>query len=164
MKSRLFFLFLAIVSGNTLAENALFSIQIAATKTQALEFYKQTTGFDSLYAEESTIGLLRIKLGSYVSREEAEKNLITIKNKGFTDAFITPYTKNPMAITASINQSPSVINEIGVIKEYKETELLEPKSSPSWARLTEEQKKHLVYVDGVLHVNEGGKFTPLSNY
>jgi hypothetical protein len=150
------------MSGNALAENALFSIQIAATKTQTLEYYKQTTGFDSLYAEEA-LGLLRIKLGSYGSREEAEKNLISIKNKGFTDAFITPYTKNPEA-TTSINKSTAMLNEIGVTKEYKESELLAPESSPAWTRLTDEQKKHLVYVDGVLHVNEGGKFTPLSKY
>ena len=164
MKSRLFFLFLVSVSANVLAENTLLSIQIAATKTQTLEYYKQATGFDSLYADETIIGLLRIKLGSYASREEAEKNLVTIKNKGFTDAFITPYTKNLTTISESNIRPSSVINKIGLIKEDKKSELLDPKRSPAWVRLTNEQRKNIVYVDEVLHINEGGNFIPLSNY
>ena len=184
MNTRLILLVLFTSSLNVLAENSLFSIQITATETPNLTFYKKTTGFDTLYSEETKSGLVRIKLGSYISRKEAEKDLKKIKNKGFPDAFVTSYTGKKLIKPAKLEKStlisnkkitvinkptknavlsPSSDEEI-TISEPKENKLLPPSSSPAWSKLTEAQKRNVVYVDGILHLHEGDKFIPLSSF
>ncbi len=164
MHTRLIFLFLLAISLNALAKNALFSIQIAATEAPNLTFFKETTGFNSLYSEETESGLVRIKLGSYISREEAEQDLIKIKNKGFPDAFITSYTGKKTIKSTKLKKQPAISSEEITINEPKENKLLPPSSSPAWSKLTEAQKRNVVYVDGILHLRDGDKFIPLSNF
>ncbi len=184
MNTRLIFLFLLTTSLNVLAENSLFSIQITATEAPNLTFYKETTGFDTLYSEETKSGLVRIKLGSYTSRKEAERDLTKIKNKGFPDAFVTSYTGKKLIKSAKLKKSPLISrkkttiinkpkenavlspssNEEVTISEPKENKLLPPSSSPAWSKLTEAQKRNVVYVDGILHLHEGDKFIPLSSF
>lgn len=165
METRLIFLFLLATSWNVLAENSLFSIQIAATEAPNLTFYKESTGFDTLYAEETKSGLIRIKLGSYLSWEEAELDLTKIKEKGFPDAFITAYTGQKQTVKSTKTEPPAPVPDEDItINEPKENKLLPPSSSPAWSKLTDEQKRNVVYVDGILHLHEGDKFIPLSNY
>ena len=183
MNTRLILLFLLTTSLNALAENSLFSIQITATEAPNLTFFKEATGFDSLYSEETKSGLVRIKLGSYTSRNAAERDLIKIKNKGFPDAFVTSYTGKKLSKATKLKKSPLVSNkkvriinkpkendllppnsEEVAISEPKENKLLPPSSSPAWSKLTETQKRNVVYVDGILHLHEGDKFIPLSSY
>ena len=159
MKTKLIFLFLLTASWGALAGDAQFSIQVAAVKEASkLAFFKESTGFDSLYTEETESGLVRIKLGAYRSREEAEKDLLSIKRKGFPQAFITANTEEPTVKSPIIYSKPHAINE--PIKNDR----TDPSASPVWSTLTEVQKRNVVYVDGVLHLHEGGKFIPLSSY
>lgn len=172
MNTRLILLFLLTTSLNALAENPLFSIQITATEAPNLTFFKESTGFDSLYSEETKSGLVRIKIGSYISRKTAERDLIKIKNKGFPDAFVTGYTGEKLNKTTKLKKSPLISksnvsvrsSEEVAISEPKENKLLPPSSSPAWSKLTETQKRNVVYVDGILHLHEGDKFIPLSSY
>ncbi len=173
MKTGLTFLFLLATSWNVLAENTRFSIQIAASEAPNLAFYKESTGFTSLYAEETSAGLVRIKLGSYINRKEAEKALVKVKSKGFSDAFITAYTGKKSGIS-SIKPKKSLsiaehldednVDEEVTINEPQENKLLPPSSSPAWSKLTAEQKRNVVYVDGILHLHEGDEFIPLSSF
>lgn len=159
MKTKLIFLFLLTASWGALAGDAQFSIQVAAVKeTSKLAFFKQSTGFDSLYTEETESGLVRIKLGAYRSREEAKKDLFVIKRKGFPQAFITANTRRPAV------KSPIIYSKPHAISEPIKSDHPDPSSSPAWSTLTEVQKRNVVYVDGVLHLHEGGKFIPLSSY
>ena len=157
MKTRLFFLFLISLSGTVSAASALFSIQIAATKSSSLSFYKQSTNFDSLYADTTNSALTKIKLGAYNSHEEAEKHLSKIRKSGFPDAFISPYTKQN-------STSFSTNSELNKVVTSHNTNPLNHESSPAWQGLTHEQRRNTVYLDGVLHIREGDKFTPLTNY
>lgn len=160
MKIRLFFLFLVISSGSFAAEKALFSIQIAATKSHSLAFFKRTTNYDTLYADDRGSGLIKIKLGSYGSHEAATKHLTKIRKNGFPDAFITPYTKK-IRINSDYKKSFSTDSrtKTSIVKER-----LDPKLTSAWPKLTAVQKQNIVYVDGELHLHEGDKFIPLAGY
>lgn len=160
MKTKLIFLFLITASWSALAGNALFSIQVAAVKDASkLAFFKQSTGFDTLYTEETENGLVRIKLGAYGSREEAKKDLLTIKRKGFPQAFVTTNTEQKTIKPPVVHSKPRA-----AISESIKDNRLAPSASPAWSTLTEEQKQNVVYVDGVLHLRKGGEFIPLSSY
>lgn len=145
MKFNLFFILLFTVSGNSFAGSSTLSIQILASEEPNISTIESSTGFKELYTEDSGLGFIRVKLGSYHSRGEAERALNEVKEKGFPDAFITSYNKGEKSHTHS------------VIKTFS------PEDSPAWPRLTEEQKQNIVYVDGVLHVHENGNFIPLSS-
>ena len=155
MKSKLLLVVCFFCSWNVLADTALYSIQIAAVKNTPLDFYEQLTGFDSLYAEQSSAGFIKIKFGSYSSREEAEKNLVIVKGKGFSDAFISSYTKQLDGVSIDTKNKHSGRRIDGSI---------EPSKLPAWSRLTGEQRKNIVYLDGVLHVREGDNFKPISQF
>lgn len=152
MKTQLLFLFLASASATVLADNALFSVQIAATESSSLSFFKQNTSFNTLYADKSAMGLTKIKLGAYNSYEEAKIKLLSIRNQGFADAFIVPYTKNLGAAYGNT-----------ALKDNKNA-LESPIASVAWPKLSHEQRGKIVYVDGVLHLHENGKFILLSTY
>jgi len=154
MKSKLLLVLFMVCTWNALADTARYSIQIAAVKSTPLDFYEQLTGFDSLYAEQSSAGFIKIKLGSYSSREEAEKSLVIVKSKGFPDAFISPYTKQLDGVSTNTKNKHS----------ERMDESVELSELPVWSRLTEEQRKNVVYLDGVLHVREGDSFTPISQF
>jgi len=165
MKNKLIFLLLLSASWNAYTENSPLSIQITATEAPNLAFFKESTGFESLYTEETESGLVRIKLGAYVSKKDAEKDLNEIKNKGFPDAFITSYTgKETIKPAAKPKKTPPILDEEIAINEPQENKLLPPSSSPAWSKLSEAQKRNIVYVDGILHLHEGDKFIPLSSY
>jgi hypothetical protein len=151
MKFKLFLILLVFSSVNVLADTSLYSIQIAAVKNTSLNFYEQTTGFDTLYEERSSAGFMKIKLGPFSNLEEAEKNLAMVKNKGFSDAFISQY-----------------VSQLNFVSKNKHSGQIDgstaPDALPVWARLTEEQRKNVVYLDGVLHVRVGADFKPISQF
>jgi len=151
MTLKLFFILLVFSSLNVLADNSLYSIQIAAVKHTTLGFYERVTGFDSLYEENSSAGFKKIKLGPYSSREDAEKSLEMVKNKGFSDAFISLYTTQ----LNGVSKNKQLDRFVGSVA---------PNTLPVWSRLTEEQRKNVVYLDGVLHVREGDDFKPISEF
>lgn len=146
MKFKLFFLLLFVISYNSFAGAAMFSIQILASQSPDITALKASSGLDDVYTEETGFGLTRVKVGAYNNRDEAELDLESIQSNGFPDAFITSYKGQQSAVSAPTPSRP-----------------LSHMKSPAWSRLTEEQKRNVVYLDGVLHLHEDDKFIPLAS-
>ncbi len=158
MKTIITSLLLLTASWNTLADSSHFSIQIAATQDANLARFREVTEFGTLSTEETGNGLIRVKIGSFKSRAEAELVLQNIQAKGFTEAFIT----SPANQTASLPETS--IASVSANAEPQKDSTAIPESSPAWSRLSEEQKRNVVYLDGVLHLRVNGEFIPLSSY
>lgn len=161
MKTIVTLLFLFIISANSFADNNRLSIQIAATeKIPDLTYYKNITGLNSIYIDETQIGLFRVKAGSYETRADAEYALAKLKAKGLTGVFITPNTESVLKTGYKV---PKVSNsEVSTVSPAGQK--VSPSSMPIWKTLSAEQKRNIVYLDGILHLKENGKFIPLSNY
>ena len=67
----------------------LFAIQLASMKTkpELQSFEKKIGDAGAVYAAEEQ-GVSKVRVGTYQSREEAEKALKAVKSKGYKDAFI----------------------------------------------------------------------------
>lgn len=152
MKFKLFFILLLSVSFNSFADAHRFSIQILASESPDIEALRASGGFDELYTEETGFGLTRVKVGAYSSRGEAERDLSNVKEKGFPDAFITSSSNQKSAQVMTSVPTPLSSN----------SSPLSHQQSPGWSKLTEEQKRNIVYLDGELHLHEGDEFIPLS--
>ena len=151
MKFKLILPLLLAISGNSFAA-PVFSIQILASESPDLTHLKTSIGTNEIYTEKTNTGLTRVKVGSYNSKIDAEQDLNTVKSKGFPDAFVTTYNGNKSTVPPKEHHEHTSDN-----KHSHSTQ--EP---PALMRLTEEQKRNVVYLDGVLHLHENGTFTPLS--
>ena len=162
MKIFVSFLFLLIVPWSIQAENNHYSIQLQAVKKPDLLNYQKLSKFGLPYTEKVSVDSTRVKIGSFKNRLDAEKALKQIRNKGFSDAFITSFTgKIKKVAVISKKKKPS---KIVVKKSNKETKTYPPKKTISWSSLTKEQKNDVVYVDEVLHLQRDGEFIPLTGY
>lgn len=168
MKKIISLLLLLTASWITSADSTHFSVQVVATENPDLGHFREVTEFGSLYTEKTGEGLVRVKVGLYPSRGEAEQALRGVQAKGFSGAFITPATEQPATLPAdgNIGSSTLVTNEITPDETLLQSESSQiiPEQLPAWGRLTEEQKRNVVYLDGVLHLRKNGEFIPLSGY
>lgn len=160
MKTIITSLLLLTASWNTLADSSHFSIQIAATQDANLARFREVTEFGTLSTEETGSGLIRVKVGSFNSRSEAERVLQNIHAKGFSEAFIT----SPSAEASSLPENTSTATASSTTAVSQGSNAVIPEASPAWSRLSEEQKRNVVYLDGVLHLRVDGAFIPLSSY
>ena len=167
MKKIISLLLLLTASWITLADSTHFSVQVAATKNPDLARFREVTEFGSLYTEETGEGLIRVKVGSYASRAEAEQALSGVQARGFTGAFITSATGQSASLPDNTTPSSETItHEVAsneILPEPEENQVT-PEQLPAWSRLTEDQKRDVVYLDGVLHLRRNGEFIPLSRY
>lgn len=154
MKLTLLLPLLFAISFNSFAGTGtpLFSIQILASENPDITHLKTSIGPKEIYTEKTSSGLTRVKVGSYSSRMEAEQDLNSVKSQGFSDAFVTTYSGNKSTVSSKDHHEHTP----GKKHSHSTPE------SPALARLTEEQKRNVVYLDGVLHLLENGTFTPLS--
>lgn len=144
---------------NTQADNSQFSIQVVASESPDLANFKELLEFGSPYIENTDNSLVRVKVGSFSSRVNAEKALEKIRNKGFKDAFISSYTGKAVTFAEK-----KIIPTTIIKKASYGNKLADPETTKGWAKLSEGQKKNVVYLDGILHLHVDGDFIPLSNY
>lgn len=152
MKFKIILPLLLSVSFNSFADKHIFSIQILASENPDITSLKSSTGITDIYTEKTKSGLMRVKVGSYNSRIDANQDLNNIKSKGFPDAFVTTYNGNKSTVSSKDHHEHTPAN-----KHSHSTQ-----ESPALAKLTADQKRNVVYLDGVLHLHENGTFTPLS--
>ena len=160
MKTIITSLLLLTASWNTLADSSHFSIQIAATQDADLTRFREITEFGKLSTEETGSGLIRVKVGSFKSRADAERALQNIRAKGFAEAFIT--SPSIKVTSPPKNTETETVNSTPI--KPQDNDVVIPEATPAWSRLTEEQKRNVVYLDGVLHLRVNGEFIPLSSY
>ncbi len=163
MKSVILFLVIFLASFNIQADDVSandgsYAIQLGAYKNPDMTMFSILDEYGTVYTEVSGRGLTRIKLGNYASRSEAEDVLQVIRNIGYRDAFLSPaggaVSNVDIPVSETISSSPS----------YSGESYVNPESLPIWSQLSDYQRENVIYLDGVLHIDEDGQFIPLSEY
>ena len=155
----LFFAGFSVQADDVHVGEGSYAIQLGAYKNPDMTIFSILDEYGTVYTVLSSDGLTRIKLGNYASRAEAEEVLKAIRNIGYRDAFLSSaggVDENiPMAEIISPAPSSSSYGREGYVN---------PESLPIWSKLSDYQRENVIYLDGVLHIEEDGQFIPLSDY
>ncbi|MCF6236602.1 MAG: SPOR domain-containing protein [Gammaproteobacteria bacterium] len=162
MKVIILFLILFLAGFNTQADadNGSYSIQLGAYKNPDMNIFSAAEEYGALYTEESVYGLTLIKLGHYASRSEAVAVLRTIRDAGFRDAFLT----SAGAGISSFDEDIPMAEIFPVTSSFSNEKNINPESLKIWNQLSDLQRESVIYLDGILHIDEDGQFIPLSDY
>jgi hypothetical protein len=160
MKIVALFLILFITGFNVQAESTSYVLQVGAYKQLDMTRFSVLEQHGTLYTEESAgQGFTRVTLGNFDSRAEAQDALINVHKLGFQDAFLRS-AGSSVAATFEADDAPIV----EMPSSYNSDGYLNPQSLPIWNQLSNDQRKNVVYLDGILHIEEDGQFIRLSDY
>lgn len=154
-----------LLSWNVLADSSYYSIQVISAQSPNLSDYNKLSEFGSIYTEHTRGSAVRVKVGSYFKRENAEIALRKIRERGFPDAFISAYSEKTRPLPKKLSRPLPILEEISDTEKLKTPKLEKkpsPLSPPMWSKLTPEQKRNVVYLDGILHLRVNDDFIPLS--
>jgi len=126
----------------------VYDIQLGAYKRYVEDNFIHLEQYGSLYTKNTKRGLTRVRIGHYESQSEARKALKQIQASGFRDAFMVT------SVTDSADSTADLAAET-----YSR-----PETMPIWQQLSDEQRRNVVYLDGVLYIKEGNDFISLSEY
>ncbi len=71
------------------AKETLYAIQLGASSQPDMKRYAKIKSYGYLYTVDAQNGMLRVMLGTYTSKSQANKVLSKVKSRGFKDAFIS---------------------------------------------------------------------------
>lgn len=157
MKKNVLFLIIffscAIISGAVISETIIsdqhgenkYVIQVGAFHDVPEKTLKDVAHYGVIQQEKSG-DLIRLTVGSFHSKQEAETLLVDIK-KQYPEAFIRLFSGNKGGKTQH--------NHTGGHQHPH----FDEKEMEKWQQLTEDQRAHAVYLDGQLHLKYGDEFT-----
>lgn len=126
-----------------------YVIQIGAFHEVPEEIKNDARQYGELQ-QEKIADLIRLTVGPFRSRLDAEKRLVDIKNK-YSDAFIRLETRAETIKSEHIHSDNH--------SEDHQHPHFDEKEMEKWQHLTEDQRAHVVYLDGELHLKYGDEFT-----
>jgi len=126
-----------------------YVIQVGAFRDVPEKMVTDIMSYGTVQQEKSG-DLIRLSVGKFHSRKDAEVLLVDIK-KQYPDAFVRQIPEGE-GIKSKHNH---VVNHA----EEHEHPHFDKKEMEKWQQLTEDQKAHAVYLDGELHLKYGDKFT-----
>ncbi len=141
-------------------DHGSYSIQLGAYKNPDMTIFSAAEEYGALYTENSTYGLTLIKLGHYASRSEATTVLQAVRSAGFRDAFLSSAGDGAF----SMDEEIPMAEIFPVNSSYSSDENIKPESLKIWNQLSDSQRESVIYLDGVLHIDEDGQFIPLTDY
>lgn len=142
-------LILMVTAGPSAADR--YVVQFGALKQPYEEYAEKARQIGSVLAVPTKSGFTLYKLGPYESGSSAREAMGRLRSAGYRDAYV-----KRSASQSSISNAPMTA-----------TAAMPSKSSASLqdvSALPDELRSKVVYVDGVLHVKEGDRFTPLTQY
>ncbi len=142
------------------AVDGSYAIQLGAYKKPDMTIFSILDEYGSVYTEQATDGLTRIMIGNYASRSEAESVLQQIRGIGFGDAFL----RFDGDVVGNIDALPVAETISSSVYSSNSEGYINPESLPIWNQLSDYQRESVIYLDGVLHIEEDGKFIPLADY
>ncbi len=125
-----------------------YDIQLGAYKQYLEDNFLHLEEYGSLHTKNTKSGLTRVRIGHYESQSEAKQALKQIQANGFRDAFVVTSVSHPADLSAEL-----------AVENYSR-----PETMPIWQQLSNEQRRNVVYLDGVLYMKEGNDFISLSEY
>lgn len=140
--------FSATVISDQHGENS-YVIQVGAFQEISDKTVDDVAHYGAIQQEKNG-DLIRLTVGAFHQRHDAEKLLADIKKK-YPEAFIRQYSGH--------EGSKIQHNHSNKQTEEHEHPHLDKKEMEKWQHLTEDQRAHAVYLDGQLHLKYGDEFT-----
>jgi len=127
-----------------------YTIQVGAFREVSEQTLSSVVRYGA-YQQEKKGDLMRLMVGSFHSRQDAEALLFEIK-KSFPQAFVR-----------LVDQQENVERHHRLDEKTMDHQHphLDGKEMKKWQNLTAEQQGHAVYLDGKLHLKYGDDFTPV---
>lgn len=145
-------LIVVFLLGAGAAEAAEYVVQIGAFRNPHADFGEAAAEIGVLSTRESPSGLTRFVVGSFATEAEAQQAMRRLRAAGYSDAFV----RRTIADARAIEDLPA-IEELPAVGAG-------PSERSRFESLPRELRARTVYLDGVLHVKEGDRFTPLDEY
>lgn len=151
-------------SGTTLA--ATYTIQIGAFKSPSAQFTERARSVGNVYATDRASGVIALSVGSFASSAEANSALARIEDD-YPGAFVRHANPNARRAFAESNSNGRAM------ASASSTATSSPRARPATAvsdtsdvlaTLSASERKHVVYLDGVLHFKQGDQFLTLAEY
>lgn len=166
-----------------------YTIQIGAFRNPTDQFAADARRAGPIYLTERAGGIKALSAGRFTSKADAEGTLIELKEY-YPDAFVSELSDRALAFAAASelaaragyqetssataanlpnadsSSDSSTDKDIGESSTAAASSRPVPSSSEQGLldRLTEDERRRVVYLDGVLHVKSGKTFIPLTEY
>lgn len=149
------------------AQSATYTIQIGAFKTPSAQYVQAARSVGEVYATERASGVIALSVGSFASNAEANQALARVQQQ-YPEAFVRRASSNnrrtfdeggtPAQWAGSSRTTSTTASRANVVPRAKSD------SGDILATLTPSERKHVVYLDGILHFKQGDQFLPLAEY
>jgi cell division septation protein DedD len=124
-----------------------YTVQIGAFRNPDPSFAESASRLGSVHTSRSEAGLTRFLVGRFPTRSAAQALLEKLRGAGYSDAFVRRADPAPNLPDVAQGPRPSAAAETG---------------DASLESLPADVRDKVVRLDGVLHIKEGDRFTPLS--
>ncbi len=141
------------VSGVAHADS--FNVQIGAYRNPDVNGIEVPANIGEVQRTTGPGGLTRLMVGPFAGRELAEKARDELKAAGFKGAFI----RSTLDASTATTQSPTEYTAPRVSVEHESG--ISERDLAIVAKLSEDERRALVYLDGRLHRKVGDDFIPL---
>lgn len=140
---------LMVTAGPSTAEE--YVVQFGALKQPYEAYAEKARQIGSVLKVPTTSGFTRYELGPYESGASAREAMGRLRSVGYRDAYVKGGGSQPTISTTRLAPTKAKPS-----KAVEARQAIPP--------LPDDVRSKLVYVDGVLHVKEGDRFTPLVEY
>lgn len=123
-----------------------YVVQVGALERPSEPFAERARTIGAVSTSQTDEGMTRYRVGPFSTKVEAEQAKAELRAAGYEDAFVLQTRRSSRtAELPPVSAGPeSAADEV--------------------AALPEDLRRRVVYLDGVLHVKEGDRFTKLSEY
>ena len=155
--------------------HAAYTVQIGAFRNPSNSFVADARLVATVYVTERSGGVKALSVGSYESRVGADQALDELQVY-YPDAYVATLSDQAMEFTSSgtmVERQTASVSQASLAAatsaEPAATSSVR-RSSPSaneqslLDRLSESERRRVVYLDGILHVKTGTEFVPLRDY
>ncbi len=140
-----------------------YAVQIGTFKNPNTDFVSAARSIADVSAQLNRKGHTVYQMGPFDSYTAANEMLLRAKELGYDDAFVNQTTRADSERSAPVS---------GAAPGLRNAAMSQPSSRAQTGgiptsmlnSLSAEERKRVVYLDGVLHIKEGAKFTRLDQY
>lgn len=156
----------AMLLGTGTASAATYTIQIGAFKSPSAQFADRARAVGNVYAIERASGVVALSVGSFASSAEANSALARIEDD-YPGAFVrhaNPDARRAFANTSGNGSAMPAASSAAEAQARTRPAANSSDTSDILATLSPSERKHVVYLDGVLHFKQGDQFLTLAEF
>ena len=170
-----------LFAGEAVAADLEWTVQIGALRRPDAGFAAAAETVAPVRTTQTREGLTRFRVGRFDDPQDAERALGALRRAGYADAYVVQ-TRGAAAGLPAVSAGPpptrgtsptshtSLTPHTSPTSHTSPTPHTSPRLNPSRdgeqviESLPESLRSRVVYLDGVLHVKDGDRFTPLAEH